>query len=115
MKTREKCIAVEQKYLDLIMQDRLKHKECAAIPFALLIDAHAKLLGASLHAATHHEPISRLEDVKWAWHPGEGHSADKYRDILGKTTRENTKKQKSKNNRSMVKNVFVFFIKETVN
>lgn len=63
-------------------------KECAVIPFSVLITAHAELLGASLHAAAHHQPITRLKDVQWAWHSREGHGTDKYGNILGKAVRE---------------------------
>lgn len=60
------------------------------IPFAVLVAAHAKFLGAGLHAATHHQPISRLKDVQGAGNPGVGHGANKYRDVLGKTAEGET-------------------------
>ncbi len=56
----------------------------------MLIAAHAKLFGASLHAATHHQPIPRLEDVQRAGHSRVGHGANEYRDVLSKTTKEET-------------------------
>lgn len=56
----------------------------------MLIAAHAKLLGASLHAATHHQPIPRLKDVQRAGHSRVGHRANEYRDVLSKTTKEET-------------------------
>lgn len=61
---------------------------CAVIPFAMLIAAHPKLLGAGLHAAAYHQPVTRLKDVQWARHSREGHRTDKYGDVLGKATRE---------------------------
>lgn len=48
----------------------------------MLIAAHAKLLGASLHAATHHQPVSRLKDVQGAGHSRVGHRANEYRDVF---------------------------------
>lgn len=62
----------------------------------MLIAAHAKLLGASLHTATHHQPISRLEDVQRAGHARVGHRADEYRDVLSKTKEMKTKKDGDK-------------------
>lgn len=55
------------------------------VPFPMLIAAHAKLFGASLHATTHHESVPRLKDVEWAGNSRIGHSANKYRDVLCKT------------------------------
>jgi len=54
----------------------------------MLIAAHAELLGAGLHAATHHQPISRLKNVQWAGHSGVGHRADENGDVLSETRRE---------------------------
>lgn len=69
-------------------------KTCVhCIPFAMLIAAHAKLLGASFHAAAHHQPISRFKDVQWAGHTRIGHRANKNRDVLSKTTKEETEQK----------------------
>lgn len=65
----------------------------------MLIAAHAKLLGAGLHAATHHQPISRLEDVQGAGHSGVGHRANKYRDVLSETTTAETEEKKMEEGR----------------
>lgn len=61
------------------------------IPLPMLIAAHSKLLCASLHAATHHQPISRLKDVQRAGHSRVRHRANKYGNVLSKTTKEETK------------------------
>lgn len=62
----------------------------------MLIAAHSKLLCASLHAATHHQPISRLEDVQRAGHSGVGHRANEYRNVLSKTTHKETEERQEK-------------------
>lgn len=62
----------------------------------MLVAAHAELLGASLHAATHHQPIPRLKDVQRAGHSGVGHRADEYRDVLSKTAKEETEEGQEK-------------------
>lgn len=53
----------------------------------MLIAAHAKFFGASLHAAAHHQTISRLKDVQGARDSGVGHRANKYRDVRSQTTK----------------------------
>lgn len=60
----------------------------------MLIAAHSELLCAGLHTATHHQPIPRLEDVQRAGHSRVGHCANKYRDVLCKTTKEETEDRK---------------------
>lgn len=60
------------------------------IPFAVLIAAHAKFLGAGLHAATHHQPVPRFKYVQGTRNSGVGHRAHKYRDVLCKTAKEET-------------------------
>lgn len=63
------------------------------IPFAVLIAAHAKSLSASLHAATHHQPISRLKDMQGAGNSRIGHRANKYRDVLSETAKVETEEK----------------------
>lgn len=58
------------------------------VPFAMLIAAHAKFLGASLHAAAHHQPVPRLKNVQGAGDSRVGHRANKYGDVLSKTAKE---------------------------
>lgn len=58
------------------------------IPSAMLVAAHAKLLGAGFHAAAHHQPIARLKHMQWTGHSRVGHGADKYRDVLSETRRK---------------------------
>lgn len=60
------------------------------IPFAVLVAAHAKLLCASLHTATHHQTVSRLKNVQGAGHTRVGHRANKYGDVFSETTKEET-------------------------
>lgn len=60
------------------------------VPLAVLIAAHSKLLGASLHAAAHHQPITRLKDVQRAGHAGVRHGAHKYGNVLCKTVNQRT-------------------------
>ena len=61
-----------------------------SVPFAMLVAAHAKLLGASLHTATHHQTITRLNNVQGAGDSRVGHRANKYGDVFSKTTKEET-------------------------
>lgn len=55
------------------------------IPFSVLIAAHAKLLGAGLHTAAHHQTVPRFKDVQRTGHSRVGHRADENRDVLGET------------------------------
>ena len=49
----------------------------------MVVAAHAKLLGSRLHAAAHHQPVTRLEYVQRAADAGVGHRAHKDGDVLG--------------------------------
>ena len=49
----------------------------------MVVAAHAKLLGSRLHAAAHHQPVTRLEDVQRAADAGVGHRAHEDGDVLG--------------------------------
>lgn len=62
----------------------------------MFIAAHSKLLCASLHAAPHHQPISRLEDVQRAGHSGVGHRTNEYRNVLSKTTNKEAEERQEK-------------------
>ncbi len=62
----------------------------------MLIAAHSKFLGASLHTATHHQAISRLKDVQRTGHSRVGNGANEYRDVLCKTAKKGTKKDGDK-------------------
>lgn len=62
----------------------------------MLVAAHAKLLGAGLHAAAHHQPVSRLKDVQRAGYSRVGHRANEDRDVLGKTTKEERERKVEK-------------------
>ena len=63
--------------------DRQTDRQECELPLAVVIAAHAKLLGARLHAAAHHQPVARLEDVQRAAHAGVGHRAHEDGDVLG--------------------------------
>ena len=51
-------------------------------PFSMFVAAHAKLPGARLHASSHHEAITRLEDMERTGHARVRHRTHKDRDIL---------------------------------
>lgn len=76
---------------DLRAALQIEIRPVCCVPFAVLIAAHAELLGAGLHAATHHQPVSRLKDVQWAGNSRVGHGADEYRDVLSETKRKQKK------------------------
>lgn len=51
----------------------------------MLIAAHAKFLGASLYASTHHQSVPWLKHMQWAWDTRVGHSTHKDWDVFGQT------------------------------
>lgn len=60
------------------------------VPFVRIVNAHAKLPRARLHAAADHETVARLEHVKRTRHGGVGHGAHKDGHVLGQAGEKHT-------------------------